>query len=110
MRGCEWPRCRNRAGARSAYCPAHARQLPDHLRPGGRSGFRSPAWRLLAASVLVEQPYCATPGCPNPSAQVDHIVERRDGGTDDRHNLQGLCLRCHGRKTGRRTAQSRIRR
>jgi phage terminase large subunit-like protein len=38
---------------------------------------------------------------------VDHIVERRDGGTDDESNLQTLCSSCHSRKTLKRTRAGR---
>ncbi len=38
----------------------------------------------------------------NVSAQiVDHIVPKRQGGTDDWNNLQGLCWKCHQTKTAR---------
>ena len=33
--------------------------------------------------------------------QVDHIVPRAAGGTDEWSNLQSLCARCHARKTAR---------
>ena len=31
---------------------------------------------------------------------IDHIVPLWDGGTNDRSNLQGVCVTCHGAKTG----------
>lgn len=34
---------------------------------------------------------------------VDHIVERRDGGTDDPRNLQAICKPCHAAKSARAT-------
>ena len=34
---------------------------------------------------------CAWVGCREPWQQVDHIVPRSAGGTDDPENLQGLC-------------------
>lgn len=33
------------------------------------------------------------------SWEVDHVIERRDGGLGVMDNLQTLCLDCHKRKT-----------
>jgi 5-methylcytosine-specific restriction protein A len=33
------------------------------------------------------------------ATDVDHIVRKADGGTDDMDNLQSLCRRCHIAKT-----------
>ena len=30
---------------------------------------------------------------------IDHVVPLWDGGTNDRSNLQGVCVTCHGAKT-----------
>ena len=99
---CEWPRCNAEATA-GAYCRGHRPLLGAHRDPTARMRqFRTPAWRALAARVLSEEPVCRTPGCGQPSTQVDHIIERRDGGTEARTNLQALCTACHGRKTAAR--------
>lgn len=34
-----------------------------------------------------------------PTEQVDHIIPVTKGGTDERSNLQGICLVCHEEKT-----------
>jgi 5-methylcytosine-specific restriction protein A len=57
------------------------------------------AWTKLRAQVLREEPYCRQ--CGAPSTEVDHIVGKARGGTDNRSNLQGICHRCHARKTRR---------
>jgi 5-methylcytosine-specific restriction protein A len=36
-----------------------------------------------------------TPNCNT----VDHIVNKAQGGSDDRRNLQTICTSCHSRKT-----------
>jgi len=39
-----------------------------------------------------------------PASEVDHIVAKGDGGTDDPTNLQALCRRCHEEKTAKERA------
>lgn len=96
MRGCEYPRCGATVTGRGNYCAAHRVRQPA-------SFYDTDAWRQLSAQVRREQPWCAH--CHRRrSRQVDHIVSRRDGGTNDRRNLQALCWRCHAVKTGQRTA------
>jgi DNA modification methylase len=50
-------------------------------------------WRKLRARVLREEPDCRR--CGAHATDVDHIVPRRQGGTNDRTNLQALCKQCH---------------
>lgn len=54
--------------------------------------YHSPAWRALRALALRRDDYtCTVPGCGQPAAVVDHIVSRKDGGTDTLLNLRSLC-------------------
>ena len=39
--------------------------------------------------------------CPDAGTDVDHIIERSDGGSDDLDNLQLLCEWHHKQKTSR---------
>lgn len=56
------------------------------------------AWEHTRRQVLQEEPVCKI--CDRALSQcVDHILPKARGGTDDRENLQGLCLPCHSRKT-----------
>jgi 5-methylcytosine-specific restriction protein A len=107
-RCCEWPRCAA-APVRGPYCRAHYRASGNEARDAARKvPYRQEAWRLLRARVLADEPICRA--CRRRrSRMVDHIVERRDGGTDDRRNLQGLCWPCHSQKTATRTAHGRPR-
>ena len=57
---------------------------------------------------LRANPICADPfglhansGGVVQAVHVDHIKRKRDGGTDDWDNLQGLCHSCHSMKTAR---------
>jgi 5-methylcytosine-specific restriction endonuclease McrA len=38
--------------------------------------------------------------------EVDHIIPRKHGGTDDLENLQALCYSCNAMKRDRRSAQT----
>jgi HNH endonuclease len=97
-RGCEYPRC-GLLAVRGAYCHRHAPPRPSQAH------YKTDDWEARRRQVLAEQPVCATPGCGRPAVAVDHIRERRDGGTDERRNLQGLCASHHAAKTTRRTHQ-----
>lgn len=49
---------------------------------------------------------CPQNGSPFDEAgyEIDHIVELRDGGSNDESNLQALCLMCHRVKTTRKSS------
>jgi 5-methylcytosine-specific restriction endonuclease McrA len=63
--------------------------------------YRSPAWRLLREAVLARDGHrCQVRmfGCAGAATQVDHIVPRRQGGSDtDMSNFRSVCLPCHNR-------------
>lgn len=66
----------------------------------------SAAWERARAQVLSEEPLCRECmrlGLTTVATQVDHIIgliERPDLALT-RSNLQSLCTRCHGDKSGR---------
>lgn len=74
-----------------------------------RDAFYSSArWLKLRKEVIAAQPFCADPfgehrefGEVVASIEVDHIIPRRDDKSLELAlwNLQGLCHRCHSRKT-----------
>jgi 5-methylcytosine-specific restriction enzyme A len=67
------------------------------------------AWERTRREVMVEEPVCRICG-QRPSAMVDHIVPKAEGGTDERSNLRGVCKRCHQVKSAREGARGRRRR
>ena len=75
--------------------------------------YASPAWRAARAERLaLDRHTCTVPGCGRPAVVVDHIIARRDGGTDAITNLRSLC-REHDNQakedhTGRRRSGGRF--
>ena len=55
------------------------------------------AWQSISTRYRSEHPRCVM--CGRPSEVVDHILSRRDGGSDDASNLRALCWSCHSRRT-----------
>jgi 5-methylcytosine-specific restriction protein A len=50
---------------------------------------------------------CQAAGRVTIAAQVDHIVPKARGGTDDPGNLQAICRQCHQAKTDREKNEGR---
>ncbi len=64
----------------------------------------------MARAVRARDGICRAPGCNRPAEylDLDHVIERRDGGLHCGENLQGLCRLHHSKKT-RRHWSARIR-
>ncbi len=107
---CSEPRCGTLV--QRGRCAVHARQK-DRQRGSFRERGYSTEWDKLAAWFKTRYPLCGmrpdgrTPvmstcfdeGRTTPVYAVDHVVSRRDGGTDALENLQGMCRSCHAAKT-----------
>jgi len=74
------------------------------LRPSARERGYDADWVKLQRQVLADEPLCrrcARRGLVTAAELVDHITPIRDGGERlSRSNLQPLCRKCHGTKTG----------
>ena len=88
------------------YCSKHEQQASGWARSSTKStterGYGY-AWqkkreRILARDCGLCQP-CRRQGRVTPANDVDHIVQKADGGTDDDENLQSICHDCHKAKT-----------
>jgi 5-methylcytosine-specific restriction protein A len=42
---------------------------------------------------------CQKRGKFTPATEVDHIIPKAKGGSDDHDNLQSICTQCHNEKT-----------
>lgn len=90
------------------YCPEHKAdgQVYDQRRGASSQRGYGSRWRRLRRLVLAINPLCVDPwgvhqktGEVVLATDVDHIVPRSAGGTDELDNLQGLCHQCHSKKT-----------
>jgi len=84
-------------------CTTHARQTrPDVAR--AHKWYVSARWLRLRVEVLQSEPFCRhcrQHGLKVLTTDVDHVVPH-SGNPElfwHRANLQGLCKRCHSRKT-----------
>ncbi len=87
------------AAGKKAYSPEQGR---IRRRRRGPRYYDTARWKRLRKMVLARDPLCVmclAEGRTEPSTCVDHIVDLKDGGTNRKDNLQGLCDSCHNRKT-----------
>ncbi len=83
-------------------CP-RCRAVREKGRPSAHARGYGAKWQKLRRYILALDPICRT--CMRVAAsEVDHIIRKADGGTDDTENLQGLCKECHKVKTLRENA------
>ncbi len=73
----------------------------QRLYVGGETRPLPPDWEARRAKVLERDPICTEPRCKRLSVDVDHIVARSLGGSDEMENLSGKCRVHHGKKTAR---------
>lgn len=102
---CRHPGC-GRLIEIAGYCDRHKQDATGWFRTSkGSSSARGYGgrWRLLRQQVLERDSYlcceCTRVGRVSAASDVDHIVPKSQGGTDELSNLQSLCLRCHRAKT-----------
>lgn len=67
-------------------------------------------WVRTRDAILTRDGYLCQPcqrnGRPTPATQVDHIVPKAKGGTDDPDNLEAICRSCHDAKTAQEAAEA----
>lgn len=114
-RPCGHPRCGTLVTDGSGYCAAHQsdrKRFNADDRPSASQRGYGAAWRKLRDQVMRRDnglcQVCQRAGRITAAAQVDHIVPKAEGGTDDEGNLQAICKRCHQIKTGREGAIGKV--
>ena len=64
------------------------------------SGRGGRPWRRLKDEMHLRDGYtCRSCGLVSMKLELDHIINKAQGGTDDESNLQSLCAECHKKKT-----------
>ena len=97
LAGCRQPFCPGRAGPRG-WCSDHD--------PGSWAGAApmAPGWSARRAAVLDRDGHTCVL-CRQPATEVDHIVPRWRGGSDEMANLRALCTPCHRARSARQGPQ-----
>ncbi|MBZ5638306.1 MAG: HNH endonuclease [Acidobacteriia bacterium] len=96
---CRWPGCP--ALSHERFCPEHQSdeyRRQDANRPSMRERGYTSAWLTLRKEILRRDNHVCR-GCGQRATDVDHIMSKRAGGSDDPRNLQALCHSCHSAKT-----------
>lgn len=99
MRYCLAPHCPSMVDGRAAYCPSHAPKKAAYLGNRNRksSGWE---WSRIRRRVLSRAGFsCEMEGCRAPATEVDHIIPRSRGGSDEMDNLRALCPPHHREKS-----------
>ena len=103
-RPCASPLCPELTHER--YCTRHEGTPNRDRRSAAKRGYGR-TWQRLRRMVLRREPLCrkckAEEGIYTAATDVDHIIPKRDGGTDEMSNLQALCHSHHSQKTARET-------
>jgi len=89
-----------------ARCEIH--KLPprkDLRESAGHRGYGY-KWSQIRREYIRAHPFCSDPYSLHLNQKmradmVDHIVPKRQGGSDSMSNLQSLCNRCHQYKTSK---------
>ena len=103
----------------SGYCAKHASLasgwMPDRVRGTPAQRGYGPEWQRKRLVVLERDGWlcrcedCKKRGILKPADQVDHIINKAAGGTDDLDNLRAISRECHKRKTSREGGRKSLR-
>lgn len=100
--------------AKHGYCDAHLHLISGWNAPtrgtAEQRGYGS-AWRKKRAAVLKRDRHlCQCENCKGRrliASEVDHILPKHLGGTDDLDNLAAINTDCHKAKTQREACEAR---
>lgn len=113
-RPCRSPMCPGKTDVRHGYCDAHQHLVSGWSDPARRTAEQRGydwAWRKKRAAVLKRDRHlCRCENCKGrrfPASEVDHVLPKHLGGTDDFDNLVAINTDCHKAKTQREAREAR---
>ena len=93
--------------AAPGYCEKHAKDKTGWYATSTKSAQERGygwAWKKKRESIMRRDcglcQVCRKQGRIKAATEVDHIIGKAQGGTDDDVNLQAICAPCHASKTG----------
>lgn len=104
LRPCTYMGCH--ALSSTGRCDKHPRTTHGwkHRTSSNARGYGA-QWQQLRQYILKRDEWqcvmCRAAGRVQLARDVDHILAKTQGGTDDADNLQSLCRECHRSKTAR---------
>ena len=114
FRPCRHPGCHQLVS--DGYCAAHqadgkAGTWSDPLRKSRHERGYGTEWDKTRKRILSRDKglcqVCLAKGLYTPAKEVDHILPKAEGGSDDDANLQAICRPCHQVKTAAEARQGR---
>jgi len=101
-RPCIEPGC-NQTGA-GPRCPTHTYHHNNRAHKAPHHGAARTLRRTINQLGSATCNHCHQ-WLPAPQIEVDHITPLANGGTDNPHNVQTLCIACHHTKTSQENQQ-----
>jgi 5-methylcytosine-specific restriction endonuclease McrA/predicted kinase len=110
LRPCKHPGC-GRLSTDGA-CSLHAAQIKRERsnwsqKPPTERGYGSTWVKIRKLAMLRDGAICKVclaEGRVTQATEIDHIIPKSQGGTDEEDNLQAICKRCHAHKTALESA------
>lgn len=110
LKVCSHPGCnvlsKNARCDKHIYVPERGKSWEsDKVRGTRQQRGYGKQWQDVRKYVLSRDRYlcqaCLKDNRLTPAKEVDHIINKASGGSDDASNLQAICVSCHRRKTSR---------
>ena len=102
---CRAPRCREMA-SKSGMCAKHYVKPKAWVSSEGKSASErgyGPKWRKTRKRILIRDSYlcqeCKRGGIVTLAREVDHVLNKAAGGSEEDSNLESICITCHKKKT-----------